>query len=115
MAQNPPSRTKVAMVRGFTPTRIGRKAMRVTPLTGIVAQENLFAESHWMRNGSASRQICLDRADSSFLYSESVVADDTSNTQDGIELNVSETLISIRHAVQKRLSDHSWRYTCDLH
>jgi hypothetical protein len=40
-------------VRGFTPTCIVRKAIRATQPIGTVALASLFAESRWMRNGSA--------------------------------------------------------------
>ena len=41
-------------VRGFTPTCIAKKGIRATQSTGMAGQGSLCAESHWMRNGSAS-------------------------------------------------------------
>src|ERR1019366_2889547 len=76
-----PSRTKAPKVRGCMPTCIARKAIRTTRRTGTAGRGSPFAESHWMRNGSVSREICWGRSTSSFLYSESVVADDTSPPQ----------------------------------
>jgi len=51
---NPPSKTKGATVRGFTPTCIARKAIRVTPLTGTAGLANPSAANRSMRNGSTS-------------------------------------------------------------
>jgi hypothetical protein len=51
---NPLNRTRVATVRGFMPTCTARKAIRATRHTGIAEQASPFAESHWMRSGSAS-------------------------------------------------------------
>ena len=41
-------------VRGFTPTCIAKKGIRATQSTGMAGQGSLCAESHCMRNGSAS-------------------------------------------------------------
>jgi hypothetical protein len=60
-------RTKAPRVRGFMPTCIARKAIRAMQSIGMVGRASLFAESHSMPNGSASREIWWDRANSLFL------------------------------------------------
>ena len=44
------------------PICIARKAIRATQFIGMVGRESLFADNHWMRNGSASREICWERS-----------------------------------------------------
>ena len=61
------SGTKAPRVRGCTPTCIAKKAIRTTQPTGMVGHGSPFAENHSMRNGSASSEICWDRASSLFL------------------------------------------------
>ena len=43
-------------VRGCTPTSIAKKAIRITRSTGIAGLASPCAESHWMRNSSASSE-----------------------------------------------------------
>jgi hypothetical protein len=71
---NPLSRTKASRVRGYTPTCIGRKAIRTTQPIGTVGLENPFAGSHSMRNGPALLELCWDKVGSCFLV-RNVIAD----------------------------------------
>ena len=53
--------TRAKQVRGYMPTCIARKAIRVTPPTGIGALASRSVENRSKRNGSALRQSCWSR------------------------------------------------------
>ena len=54
-------RTKADQVRGSMPTSIARRAIRITPPTGIDAQVSQFVENYSLRNGPALRQSYWSR------------------------------------------------------
>jgi hypothetical protein len=72
---NPPNRTKAKMAGGYTPIFTARKAIKATQLIGMVGLANQFAESHSMRNGSASQRTCLaDRSSKIDPYQTQVLS-----------------------------------------